>query len=53
VQDFVVVVDGGQAENVVVIGLHHVGTAWPFDNSFIAWGLRRYGFKEAKLDRPS
>ena len=19
---------------------------WPFDNSFIAWGLRRYGFKE-------
>jgi glycogen debranching enzyme len=23
-----------------------VGTVWPFDNSFIAWGLRRYGFKE-------
>jgi glycogen debranching enzyme len=22
-----------------------VGTVWPFDNSFIAWGLRRYGFK--------
>ena len=19
---------------------------WPFDNSFIAWGLRRYGFKQ-------
>src|SRR5262249_15195845 len=27
---------------------YHVGTVWPFDNSFIAWGLRRYGFiKEA------
>jgi glycogen debranching enzyme len=25
---------------------YHVGTIWPFDNSFIAWGLRRYGFKE-------
>jgi glycogen debranching enzyme len=25
---------------------YHVGTVWPFDNSFIAWGLRRYGFKE-------
>jgi glycogen debranching enzyme len=24
---------------------YHVGTIWPFDNSFIAWGLRRYGFK--------
>jgi glycogen debranching enzyme len=24
---------------------YHVGTVWPFDNSFIAWGLRRYGFK--------
>jgi glycogen debranching enzyme len=23
---------------------YHVGTVWPFDNSFIAWGLRRYGF---------
>jgi glycogen debranching enzyme len=23
-----------------------VGTVWPFDTSFIAWGLRRYGFKE-------
>lgn len=27
---------------------YHVGTVWPFDNSFIAWGLRRYGYaKEA------
>jgi glycogen debranching enzyme len=25
---------------------YHVGTVWPFDNSFIAWGLRRYGFRE-------
>ncbi len=25
---------------------YHVGTVWPYDNSFIAWGLRRYGFKE-------
>jgi glycogen debranching enzyme len=25
---------------------YHVGTVWPFDNSFIAWGLRRYGFDE-------
>lgn len=25
---------------------YHVGTVWPWDNSFIAWGLRRYGFKE-------
>jgi glycogen debranching enzyme len=24
---------------------YHVGTVWPFDNSFIAWGLRQYGFK--------
>jgi glycogen debranching enzyme len=24
---------------------YHVGTIWPFDNSFIAWGLRRYGFQ--------
>ena len=31
---------------------YHVGTVWPFDNSFIAWGLRRYGFKdEAARDR--
>jgi glycogen debranching enzyme len=29
---------------------YHVGTVWPFDNSFIAWGLRRYGFgREAAL----
>jgi glycogen debranching enzyme len=25
---------------------YHVGTIWPYDNSFIAWGLRRYGFKD-------
>ena len=25
---------------------YHVGTVWPFDCSFIAWGLRRYGYKE-------
>jgi glycogen debranching enzyme len=25
---------------------YHVGTVWPFDCSFIAWGLRRYEFKE-------
>jgi glycogen debranching enzyme len=25
---------------------YHVGTVWPFDNSIIAWGLRRYGFRE-------
>jgi glycogen debranching enzyme len=25
---------------------YHLGTVWPFDNSFIAWGLRRYGFKQ-------
>ncbi|HEX5015128.1 MAG TPA: glycogen debranching N-terminal domain-containing protein [Candidatus Limnocylindrales bacterium] len=25
---------------------YHLGTVWPFDNSIIAWGLRRYGFKE-------
>ncbi|MGI5215797.1 amylo-alpha-1,6-glucosidase [Plantactinospora sp. CA-290183] len=25
---------------------YHVGTIWPFDNSIIAWGLRRYGFGE-------
>jgi glycogen debranching enzyme len=25
---------------------YHLGTIWPFDNSFIAWGLRRYGFKD-------
>ena len=24
---------------------YHVGTVWPFDNSFIAWGLTRYGFR--------
>ena len=25
---------------------YHLGTVWPFDNSFIAWGLRDYGYKE-------
>src|SRR4029453_2496923 len=25
---------------------YHVGTVWPFDTSFIAWGLGRYGFKQ-------
>jgi glycogen debranching enzyme len=25
---------------------YHVGTVWPFENSFIAWGLRRYGFTD-------
>jgi glycogen debranching enzyme len=25
---------------------HHLGAVWPWDNSFIAWGLRRYGFAE-------
>ncbi|MEO3742742.1 glycogen debranching N-terminal domain-containing protein [Plantactinospora sp. B5E13] len=24
---------------------YHTGTVWPFDNSFIAWGLRRYGYR--------
>ncbi|WP_167042620.1 amylo-alpha-1,6-glucosidase [Salinibacterium sp. ZJ454] len=25
---------------------YHNGTIWPFDSSFIAWGLRRYGYKD-------
>jgi glycogen debranching enzyme len=25
---------------------YHNGTVWPFDNSFIAWGLRRHGYPE-------
>jgi glycogen debranching enzyme len=25
---------------------YHVGTVWPHDSSFIAWGLRRYGYRE-------
>lgn len=25
---------------------YHVGTVWPHDNSFIVWGLTRYGFRE-------
>jgi glycogen debranching enzyme len=24
---------------------YHIGTVWPFDNSFIAWGLARYGYR--------
>jgi glycogen debranching enzyme len=24
---------------------YHVGTVWPFDNSIIAWGLARYGYR--------
>jgi glycogen debranching enzyme len=29
---------------------YHVGTVWPFDNSFVAQGLRNYGFeKEAAI----
>jgi glycogen debranching enzyme len=24
---------------------YHVGAVWPFDNSFIAWGLSRYGLR--------
>jgi glycogen debranching enzyme len=24
---------------------YHVGTVWPFDNSFIAWGLASYGYR--------
>ncbi|GIH15636.1 amylo-alpha-1,6-glucosidase [Rugosimonospora africana] len=29
---------------------YHVGTVWPYDNSIIAWGMRRYGYKaEAAL----
>jgi glycogen debranching enzyme len=25
---------------------YHTGTVWPFDNSFIAWGLRRHGYAD-------
>ncbi|BCL14222.1 amylo-alpha-1,6-glucosidase [Micromonospora sagamiensis] len=25
---------------------YHAGTVWPFDNSIIAWGLWRYGFRQ-------
>ncbi|GAA5194676.1 amylo-alpha-1,6-glucosidase [Rugosimonospora acidiphila] len=25
---------------------YHTGTVWPFDNSFIAWGMRRYGYHQ-------
>jgi glycogen debranching enzyme len=32
---------------------YHVGTVWPHDTSFIAWGLRRYGYRTeaARLSR--
>jgi glycogen debranching enzyme len=36
---------GTQEQRYNPIG-YHVGTVWPFDNSFIAWGLRRYGYAE-------
>jgi glycogen debranching enzyme len=26
---------------------YHVGTVWPHDTSIVAWGLRRYGYREA------
>jgi glycogen debranching enzyme len=33
---------------------YHVGTIWPHDNSLIAWGLRRYGYrKEAAQVAPA
>jgi glycogen debranching enzyme len=35
---------GNQERRYNPVG-YHVGTVWPFDNAFIAWGLRRYGFK--------
>ena len=31
---------------------YHVGTVWPFDNAFIAWGLRRYGFTRRPAASP-
>ncbi len=34
---------GNQEGSYNPIG-YHVGTVWPHDNSFIAWGLRRYGY---------
>jgi glycogen debranching enzyme len=34
--------DGDAAYNPIG---YHVGTVWPHDNSFIAWGLRRYGYR--------
>jgi glycogen debranching enzyme len=32
---------------------YHVGTVWPHDTSFVAWGLRRYGYRQeaARLAR--
>ena len=35
--------DGGGEGSYNPIG-YHVGTVWPHDSSFIAWGLRRYGY---------
>jgi glycogen debranching enzyme len=29
---------------------YHVGTVWPHDCSFIAWGLRRYGYRAEAAD---
>jgi glycogen debranching enzyme len=26
---------------------YHVGTVWPHDTSIVAWGLRRYGYRDA------
>ena len=34
--------DGEAAYNPIG---YHVGTVWPHDNSFIAPGLRRYGYR--------
>jgi glycogen debranching enzyme len=30
---------------------YHVGTVWPFDNSFIAWGLRATASRRRRRDR--
>lgn len=35
----------GRAESAYNPIGYHVGTVWPHDTSFIAWGLRRYGFR--------
>ena len=35
--------DGDAAYNPIG---YHVGTIWPHDNSIIAWGLRRYGYRD-------
>ena len=36
--------DGVERGSYNPIG-YHVGTVWPHDSSFVAWGLRRYGYK--------